>query len=113
MTGVEKRGRSSNHFTKRVCFLVRKRVNQCTKEERLSRGRFIFSSKRPKMTGAEKRGRSSEVQGSQTVLVSFERECGRLSDVFKRAGAPMCARNRPRWETTWVLSNRAHERRSK
>ena len=36
MTGVGKSGRSSNHFTKRVCFFVRKRVNQCTKECRES-----------------------------------------------------------------------------
>ena len=82
MIGVERSGRSSNHFTKRVCFFVPKRGNQCTKEERLSHSRCFISSDRPKMTGGERSRRSSEVKGTQTVLVSFERKCGRLSEVF-------------------------------
>ena len=82
MKGGERSGRLSNHFTKRVCFFMRKRGNQCMKEDRLSHSRCFFSSERPKMTGGERSRRSSEVKGTQTVLVSFERKCGRLSEVF-------------------------------
>jgi hypothetical protein len=38
---------------------MRKRGNQCMKEDRLSHSRCFFSSERPKMTGGERSGRSS------------------------------------------------------